>query len=121
MLYELYCAVPAYLEKPTDQRRVQKIIDNYIERGWTKKIFNKPRNYNVRYLYDHRIDIRTMNMITRSIVTKSKLEKYTEEMILQKIRIIPKNRKSIKQILVNNKRKIEEWSDTKEPICIGRK
>ena len=120
MLHDLYCAVDAYIHSQPARRRVRKIIDSYMTVGWTEKKYNRPKSFNVRYLYDHRIDEQKLRRKAEEIVEKSKIGEETKRMILLKLRVIAKRRKTIKEQLVNNKKFTRTWSKQHGPRCIGK-
>ena len=55
-LYELYTSVDAYVLDGKTNRRVKELLNNYMARGWTEKKYNKPNDFNIRFIYDHRIN-----------------------------------------------------------------
>ena len=48
-LYDVYASADAYVLPGPDNRRVKKIIHEYMTRGWQDKSFNKPESFNVKY------------------------------------------------------------------------
>ena len=118
-LYVLYASVEAYLHIGTEIRRVRKIINDYMVRGWRDKSYNRPDSFNIKYLYDHRIDRHELGFIAKKILANSMLGQEAKTMINKKMRVIAKNRRSVKHMLVNNKRMIENCSYNKPLNCAG--
>ena len=68
---------------------MKKLIDNFMSAGWTEKQYSRPRSFNLKYLYDHRIDANELRHLTQIILNKSSLGDDAIHMIKEKTRIIP--------------------------------
>jgi len=112
---------PAYLENPADCRRVRQLLVDYMSRGWKDLSQNKPRNFNISCHYDHRIIPYHVLSLLKNILKESCLGKYTKKAITQMLRYTPRNRRTIKQRLVNNKKMIKTWSHSEVPKCAGKR
>ena len=89
-----------------------------MARGWTNKKYNKPKDFNIRFIYDHRINETELKSWINNMIVNTDLEKNTIKMINTRIRTIPKNRNSIKQALKNNKDSTKRWINGQKPKCI---
>ena len=117
-LYELYTSVDAYIQDEKGIRRVKELLNNYMARGWTDKKYNKPKDFNIRFIYDHRINETELKKWLTDMIAHTDLEANTINMIKTRIRTIPKNRNSIKQALKNNKDRTKRWINGVKPKCI---
>lgn len=118
-LYDVFAAADAYAPAGPDNRRVKKILHDYMTKGWKDKSFNKPESFNVKYLYDHRIEAKELEFIAKKILHLSALGPEAKRMIEKKMRVVAKNRSAVKAMLVNNKRAIENFTADRIPTCVG--
>ena len=80
-LYELYTSVDAYVQEEKSNRRVKELINNYMARGWTDTKYNKPKDFNVRFIYDHRVNEEDLKQWLRTMMLHTDLEKNTIKMV----------------------------------------
>ena len=80
--------------------------------------YKKPNDFNVRFIYDHRINETELKQWMHRMIAHTDLEENTVRMIKTRIRTIPKNRNSIKQALKNNKDNTKRWINGLKPKCI---
>ena len=80
-LYELYTSVDAYIQDEKTRRRIRELLTNYMARGWTDKKYNKPKDFNIRFIYDHRVNETELKQWLLKMLNHTDLEENTIKMV----------------------------------------
>jgi hypothetical protein len=100
-----------------DPATKQRIL-THITQSLKKKIgIRSAMSFTYKYKYTDEINIASVKEFMNEIALKAGIMKPLTEYIRKKTTILPTNRRTIQQMLINNKKIQETWTNTHPPAC----